>query len=441
MFTPDRIDRLEPNQIFVFGSNLQGHHGGGAARTAHQKFGAIWGQGVGLQGQSYAIPTMQGGVETIKPYVDEFLSFANAHREYTFLVTRIGCGIAGFKDEEIAPLFREAMDYYNIILPREFAEILALPKSAKRTLMKHTHGQVRTMADIVIALNKENHYKSPNEALGGLNDYFSRFAECGDDIAFLAVRILWRSLHVAFPQGQLDVDSLLKRVENIDFSLAEWDEAYLSYSLDKLLKIIIYLNDFRRYKNAGSILDDIEQIGIFNFSHCSPQREPYYFNFANYPKYFFSRGLGDNWDKLTTNGILDNQKLNDLMFDRHQRRIKKYGLDAVIRHDFRQDACHTEVFAPYMIGTAPVYVKTPRGFIKSCGEGKGPHSIPDYYEISYALPLLETSPDYRKVGEYFIPVKDYTLPIYHRWMGKVELPPNQTPFKFIEDLTERSGRL
>ena len=65
--TPERITELQPNEIFVFGSNLRGMHGGGAAYVALRKFGAIMGQGVGLQGQSYAIPTMQGGVETIKP--------------------------------------------------------------------------------------------------------------------------------------------------------------------------------------------------------------------------------------------------------------------------------------------------------------------------------------------------------------------------------------
>lgn len=69
-YTPEYINRLEPEEVFVFGSNLAGHHGGGAARAALNKFGAIWGQGVGLQGQSYAIPTMQGGVETIRPYVE-----------------------------------------------------------------------------------------------------------------------------------------------------------------------------------------------------------------------------------------------------------------------------------------------------------------------------------------------------------------------------------
>ena len=109
-YTPDRITELKPNEIFVFGSNLAGSHGGGEARLAYNRFGAIWGQGVGLQGQSYAIPTMQGGVETIKPYVDEFIEFAKQHPEYKFLVTRIGCGIAGFKDEEI--------------LPKEFVEVM-----------------------------------------------------------------------------------------------------------------------------------------------------------------------------------------------------------------------------------------------------------------------------------------------------------------------------
>ena len=115
--TPSYISELAPGEIFVFGSNLRGIHAGGAARIALNKFGAIMGQGVGLQGQSYAIPTMQGGVETIKPYVDEFIAFAREHRELTFLVTRIGCGIAGFTDWQIAPLFADARHDDNIILP------------------------------------------------------------------------------------------------------------------------------------------------------------------------------------------------------------------------------------------------------------------------------------------------------------------------------------
>ena len=123
-YTPEFIKELAGDEVFVFGSNLAGMHGGGAAATAYRCFGAVWGQGVGLQGQSYAIPTMQGGVETVKPYVDEFIEFAMCHPELRFLVTKIGCGIAGFREEQIAPLFAEAIDVKNIILPHTFVEII-----------------------------------------------------------------------------------------------------------------------------------------------------------------------------------------------------------------------------------------------------------------------------------------------------------------------------
>lgn len=118
------IEELQPNEIFVFGSNLEGQHGGGAALLAYRKWGAIWGQGVGLQGQTYGIPTMQGGVETIAPYVDEFIRFAQEHPKLIFLVTEIGCGIAGFRPEEIAPLFKEAVKVENIHLPQRFWDVL-----------------------------------------------------------------------------------------------------------------------------------------------------------------------------------------------------------------------------------------------------------------------------------------------------------------------------
>ena len=122
--TPRWIESLKENEIFVFGSNLAGMHGGGAARIACLHFGAVMGKGVGLQGQSYAIPTMQGGVETIRPYVNDFLDFAKHHPEMQFLVTPIGCGIAGFEAEDIAPLFEEAKQIENISLPESFWEVI-----------------------------------------------------------------------------------------------------------------------------------------------------------------------------------------------------------------------------------------------------------------------------------------------------------------------------
>lgn len=100
-------------QIFVFGSNLAGAHGGGSARHAYENHGARWGCGVGLSGNSYAIPTKDNNIETmpiiaIKTYVEQFIDFAREHPDWTFDIVAIGCGLAGYKPEQIAPLFKNA---------------------------------------------------------------------------------------------------------------------------------------------------------------------------------------------------------------------------------------------------------------------------------------------------------------------------------------------
>jgi hypothetical protein len=123
--TPDNITKLEPDQIFVFGSNHSGRHGKGAAKTA-LGWGAVWGQAEGLQGRTYGIPTKDASIrrtlsiEEIKPYVDRFVEFAKSRPELTFLVTEIGCGLAGYKPKQIAPLFSAAADVENIHLPEKF---------------------------------------------------------------------------------------------------------------------------------------------------------------------------------------------------------------------------------------------------------------------------------------------------------------------------------
>lgn len=121
-YTPEFITVLKPNEIFVFGSNIHGYHGGGAAAIACRKFGAEWGVGEGITGQCYALPTMEGGVDYIAGKVQNFLACAKAHPELKFYVTKIACGIAGFTIEEIGPLFADAIGMENVILPREFVE-------------------------------------------------------------------------------------------------------------------------------------------------------------------------------------------------------------------------------------------------------------------------------------------------------------------------------
>ena len=123
--TPDNVRNLEENEIFVFGSNASGFHGGGAAAFAMRNFGAIWGQGEGLQGQSYAIPTMEG-IPDLAEAVKRFAKYAEEHAELRFLVTRIGCGIAGYTAEQIAPLFKKCIHLENVALPSDFWDVLGL---------------------------------------------------------------------------------------------------------------------------------------------------------------------------------------------------------------------------------------------------------------------------------------------------------------------------
>jgi hypothetical protein len=127
--TPENITQLNANEIFVFGSNLSGYHAGGAARTA-MKWGAQWGQEKGLQGQTYAIPTKDYilktlPIEKIKPFVDGFIIFAKKNQNLTFLITEIGCGLAGYEPKDIAPLFIDAVNINNIYLPKRFWDIIS----------------------------------------------------------------------------------------------------------------------------------------------------------------------------------------------------------------------------------------------------------------------------------------------------------------------------
>ncbi len=127
-FTPDYIDTLLPKQIFVFGSNTLGYHTGGASGTARKKFGAVWGQAEGLQGQCYAIPVDYGRNvrkdKEVKEAVERFIAFAKDHPDLFFLVTRVGCGIAGYHDEEIAQFFVGALELKNVSLPKSFVDAL-----------------------------------------------------------------------------------------------------------------------------------------------------------------------------------------------------------------------------------------------------------------------------------------------------------------------------
>lgn len=146
--TPSKLNDLGENGIFTFGSNFHGRHIGGAAKTAVDHFGAVWGIGEGLQGRSYAIPTMEG-IENMRPAIERFTSFARQHKEYRFYVTAVACGIAGYKPEEIAPMFYNAAFLHNVYLPLPFWKVILG--------MAESDAETRAMAGNLVSLLRHMH--------------------------------------------------------------------------------------------------------------------------------------------------------------------------------------------------------------------------------------------------------------------------------------------
>lgn len=447
-YTPDKISQVGQNEIFVFGSNLAGRHLGGAARAAVMRFGAIMGQGEGLQGNSYAIPTMQGGVETIRPYVDRFIHFAKTHPEFIFYVTKIGCGIAGFNIEEIAPLFSDAIGIHNIRLPKEFVEAIEQNLALCHTdTITHAYGVTRTFADLIIARNEDSPFTSPEAVLEYLRQYFVRFQETGDEVAFMAVRTFWCIMHEdkVYTDGKLNVEMLRKKIFNFDSYVGDFNEAYALYCKEKICNAVATFNEFRRYTDAQDVIEDLSKTGLTSFSHCGPNEPGYLISplYAGqgYPLRFFAIFIRDNWKKIAPKGRLDASLLNEYMFDKHERGIRKYGLDAVIRHDYENDGpCHPEVYFPKVIGSGPVYVEEDdRKLVRSCGEGKGPNSIPNYLESEMAMSLLKDDPQYIQVAGYYLPKSDITLPVYGRYQGKIEFADESEKRRFIDNLVRRKS--
>jgi len=171
-YTPEFVESLKDGQVFVFGSNLIGYHSGGASLVAMQRFGAVWGQAEGPQGQCYAIPVDIRGeaVENVSAYmkrhIDKFLAYAKAHKELFFLVIKVGCGNAGFDEEFVAPFFKEAMTMDNVSLPKSFVEILKRSETGEKDSAK------QRVFNLIILDESGSMATIAKQAVSGLNETF-----------------------------------------------------------------------------------------------------------------------------------------------------------------------------------------------------------------------------------------------------------------------------
>ena len=171
-YTPEVVESLKEGQVFVFGSNLIGYHSGGASLIAMQRFGAVWGQAEGPQGQCYAIPVDIRGeaVENVSAYmkrhIDKFLAYVKEHKDQFFIVIRVGCGNAGFDEEFMAPFFKEALKMENVSLPKSFVDILKKSKTEKES------DSIQRVFNLIILDESGSMSSIEKQAVSGLNETF-----------------------------------------------------------------------------------------------------------------------------------------------------------------------------------------------------------------------------------------------------------------------------
>ncbi len=248
-----------------------------------------------------------------------------------------------------------------------------------------------------------------------------------------------------FSAGTLNTNYLRTKLFDDHHFENECDKAYDNYCREKLANLVCYLNEFRKYSSAEEVRNDLfSSTNVLQFSHCGPIEGFYYFQMSgatgmNYPVQFFISSIKELWTEITTDGILDADKMRTIMFGNHLNSISELGLEATIAKDYVEDGpCHPEVFFPKKFGTGPVYVETKNGrYNRSCGEGKGPNRVPDYLEFEIALQILEKDKNYIKKNGFFIPKEDMSLPVYHVWEGKIVFSSLEEKIKFLHDIKKR----
>lgn len=215
------------------------------------------------------------------------------------------------------------------------------------------YGQVRTMADILIGMNEQQHFHSSEEAVAAVEKFIGSQNPCHFAISGKAFHFIADALYspMAFVDGRLNKDVFF---ENFTISQFEknWDNAMYRYYYAKIWKLICYFNEFRRYTSPSQIYKDLKKTITPEYYTMGDSASVF-----GYPYYFFTRTIEEVWNEIAPNNSIDPDLLDKYMFRNHEVAIQTLGLEATIRKDFVQDYCHTDVYFPEQIGSAPVYIE------------------------------------------------------------------------------------
>lgn len=312
------------------------------------------------------------------------------------------------------------------------------------------YGQVQTLCDIIKVLNDKNQYQSIDPLFNDIKEVMARYVRRGT-ISERTRRTINAGLlkdEDVFSDGVLDVaklrQSLLDRIKSGEDDQIE--EVMAKRDVFKLASLVQYMNEFRRYMSTDEIrgdlchyvFDGITSCGDFSKSRLNDKVFCNYpFGGYAYPYYALLQAIQAMWPQITTDGVLDNSKLQQVMINRYQEDRDKYGLLSLALNHYVQDGpCHPEVYVPkngeYY---GPVLVEDDairRRYIESCGEGKGPYRTDDYYEYQIMNLLIASDLKYVSVDKgLLIPKGDFSLPVYGP-MGKIHFASQNDKEEFIK---------
>lgn len=303
------------------------------------------------------------------------------------------------------------------------------------TIITHAHGITRTFADITIANNNVKGYTSPFEVIDDIFNHFERLAKYGDEVAEIALRVLIETLESpdVFVGGHLNDNALRNKIERLDLFEKELEKVYFNHCSEKLCNIISYLNSFKHYASKKEVMEDLscsEDLYLHLGNLMSPMRGG-----DGYPFLYLQKFLDNNWSEICTDGILDNEKLEDKLFNQHNKRLMEYGLAETI-HKFYirgNDPCHPEPYSPIEIGTAPIYIENKKKFLPSCGNGVGINATPNSLEYRIVSKILEKDDRYIRRWKYLLPKDDMELPVFSDEEGIIDFDSFEKKIKFIDD--------
>jgi hypothetical protein len=326
----------------------------------------------------YAIPTAQIGENTV--YVNDFIDFAEERPDLIFYVEG---SVEGFSDDEIAPLFKGALKLNNVLLPQSFVPGLSAYQIPENYKIRE-YGYARTLVDIIKVLNDKEHYTSPDTLYADFIKVLEQYSQRGTFTAesrMLIHSVIEQHEHELFSEGKLNIVRLKNLFNDKDCVYKNIEKVFHKRSIAKLIKLVRFFNNDRKYTSSQQILDDFDILFNHRDSYGrSVLNDPSTRSFGKgAPYYAFLKSLRDLWDKLVRDGQLDNDLLENVFFEQHDEKVRKFGLSSVLETDYKEEDAPCPNGVRYPVEGGPVYL--PDG-IKPCGVGlrRGSRTDPYFYE-------------------------------------------------------------